>query len=80
VSTNIYWRPINPDKQCLPKDLKYKIARKYWGHDGSLGGEPVIIDKTDYAYFEGLKDAGVEGAEEIINAIDKYGEIEIMLV
>lgn len=81
MSTNLFWKPapVKPEGTSLPKTLKFAISKKYWDHDGSLSGCPILIDRTDYSYFEGLRDAGTEGASEILEAIDKYGEIEITL-
>ena len=80
MSTNLCWRTIDPENHWMPKELKHKISRKYWEHDGSLGGEPILIDMSDYKYFEGLRDAGVDGAEDILNALEIHGEIEISLL
>jgi len=61
------WAPME-----LPERLS-GILRANWGD-----GTHVLAEKnTEYLY--GLKDAGVEGAEELINGIEQRGPILIMI-
>lgn len=80
MSTSLLWRPIVPvEEHTLPNQLKYRLGPRYWNHDGTLGGEPVTLSSDDLQYLAGLKDGGVEGAEELIDAINKYGAVEMWL-
>jgi hypothetical protein len=81
MSFNLFWRelPVMPQEHSLSKELKFAISHKYWDHDGSLSGNPIIINADDILYFKGLKDAGMADAQEIVNALQKYGAIEIYL-
>ena len=79
MSTNLFMAPHSNKGKCLGKGLKYKIARRFWDHDGSLSGESVVIDSGHLPYFEGLRDAGVEGADEIIKAIQMYEKVDIWI-
>ena len=80
MSTNLYMFPkIDPEAECLSKELKFAISQKFWGHDGSLGGENVYIDGENLSYFEGLRDGGIKDAEKVIQAIKKYGAIILNL-
>lgn len=41
MSTNLYWAPAPPPPETgtFPVALKRAIARRIWGHDGSLLGD-----------------------------------------
>lgn len=43
-------------------------------YDGYVSAE---FNSSDVSYFEGLRDAGIEDAEEVIAAIEKHGTIII---
>lgn len=83
MSTSLYWRPSIPERNYLGKDLKFVIAPKYWGHDGSLGGDPYTFTADDVEYLSGIKDSAdkeVAGeAEALIELIKKYGAVEVWL-
>lgn len=78
MSMDLYWEPVaeQPDRN-FPRSLKYVISQRYFQHDGSLGSDPVILNSSDLPYFEGLRDGNVEGANAVIRAIQKYGQIKI---
>ena len=79
MSTTAYWRPIVlKEGNSIDDDLKRKIARRYMDHDGSLSGS-VNMDRADLGWLEGLRDAGVKDAEKLVEAIEKYYEIEVWL-
>lgn len=56
----------------LTSQIKYIFQGKY--------GSPIkkTLSESDCDYLNGLKDAGVDGAETLIELIDKFGEVEIM--
>lgn len=73
MSQNLYWRPWKPSAEgCLPKRLRDIIEARY-------PSVPVILDKVQYDWLTGLRDADVKGAAEIMDAIDKHGMIELYL-
>jgi len=37
----------------------------------------VMVNANDIPYFYGLADGGIEGAQKIIDLIEKYGSIEL---
>lgn len=54
----------------------------YWGpmsRGRSVGGDILrdIIINRDIPYLEGLSDAGVDGAKELIDRIMKIGAIQV---
>lgn len=82
MSTNLYVRPYQPEP--LGKDLAYElkkaISQKYWQHDGSLGGDWIVLGTDDISYIEGLRDAEIEDADTLLNEIKKHGAVEIALI
>ena len=85
MSTSLYWR-LPERGSYLGKDLKYCIAQRYWGHDGTLGGEAKTFTVGDIPYLQGIVDAGgvvnsdaSKEAQVLINLIEKHGEVEVWL-
>jgi hypothetical protein len=89
MSTNLYWRPHSPTKgHDLPYELKSKLGRLLWDHDGSLSGQPTALGRDSYVYHDGvrvdvisylrgLKDAGIRGAKDLLEVIDQHGTVEV---
>lgn len=77
MSTSLYWRRVSPMEGDLSIDLKKAIAHRFWGHDGTLAGDHHIVDRGSIDYLSGLADAGVDGAEELINLIRQHGQIDL---
>lgn len=71
MSSSLVWREVSPRNQGLPDSLKYALRKKY--------GNPVssILSNQDIDYLSGLRDAGVEGADELITIILDVGEVEV---
>jgi hypothetical protein len=82
MSSSMYWRPVPKDlprPELLSYDLKHRLARRFWDHDGSLNGEPIEFDATQIPYLEGLADGGVEDAQELIDAIREHGSVHVWI-
>ena len=77
MSSNLMWRPFKEASGSLPKELKRAISKRLWGSDGSCGIGDDRVDESDIPYLEGLMDAGVKGAAELITLIRKHGEIQL---
>jgi hypothetical protein len=71
MSSNIAWQPIKENWHFLCKELKFAMQKRY---DGRIDG---ILNHSDIAYLEGLRDAGIKDADKLISAIEKYNEIQI---
>lgn len=73
MSSNLYWEPAERKKHSAGEDcaLKWALQKKY--------GYPVskTMDYQSIPYLEGLRDGGIKGVQEIIDAIEKYEKIEI---
>ena len=75
MSQNLYWKPVVPNQgHDLPDALKYKLRDKY-----DLYGSPSVLGMRDVGYLSGLADCGIEGASELMEAIEKNGEVEVYL-
>ena len=77
MSSTLTWKPVIEESNDLPDELKRVISRKLWDTDGSCGNGPVMVDKEILPYLEGLRDAGVKGADDLIAIILQYGQIEL---
>jgi hypothetical protein len=71
MSSNMYWEPNNKVINNLPENLTNILRKRYKNQT------PICIGGFSLLYFEGLSDAGVEGADMLIMAIRKYGGITI---
>lgn len=82
MSSSMYWRPApkeEPPANDLPYALKRAVAQRFWHHDGSLYGDDYELGKEDVSYLEGLADAGIDGAAELIEAIRQHGRVLVWI-
>jgi hypothetical protein len=79
MSTSLYWRPVpkDPPPYEVPDDIEDALRRRYWETDGTSHSEPAELDSHDVLWLEGLRDAGLEGANELIAAIREHGTIRL---
>ena len=76
MSSTLMWRPDVPlTGKSLSDELKKTISRKLWDTDGSMGGGDAMLTINDIPYVEGLRDAGVIGAEELVEILIKHHSI-----
>lgn len=71
MSSTLYWEPMQRKSQSLPDALKYVLQKK------ASGTVDAVMGEHDLAYLNGLKDAGIKGAQELIEAIEKHGEVVV---
>ncbi len=72
MSSSLCWEPVKGiANRTLPTALKFALRKRF--------GEPVrvVVSNSTVPYLEGLRDAGVEGAEKLIDLIEKHGEINL---
>ncbi len=79
MSTDLHWRPVDKRSGTLPYKLKKVIAKRFWGHDGSLAGDELMLDSHNLDYLAGLIDAGVEGADELKALILQHGRVVVWI-
>lgn len=73
MSSTLMWRPEQEYQGSLPDQLKFVLRNRI---SVSYGGEMTFGD-DDLAYLQGLKDAGVEGANHLIELIKTHGNITV---
>jgi hypothetical protein len=85
LSFGIYcqWPPADkPPVVSLPQPLKYVLAKRLWGHDGSLRGE-AILGKDSVEYLQGICDASdpdgdvAKGAKMLMTLIRRHGDMKL---
>lgn len=73
MSSSLTWIPVISRKEKdIPTALKIALKRRF---DFSRG--PLVLELSARMYIEGLADAQVEGAKDLLAALDKHGCIEI---
>lgn len=87
MSFGLYFRPVPkevPPAESLSVALKYKIAPRIWGHDGTIRGQ-VFLTRKDLPYLEGIRaGAGLNseagsGADHLIIAIKKHDAVSVWI-
>lgn len=84
MSTDLYWRPVDYGRHALSKQLKYAIAERFWDHDGTLTGSYFRLSANHIEYLNGIADATSndevrKSVKELLDAIKRYGEVEIWI-
>lgn len=72
MSSTLTWEPAHRKRHNLPLELKLALQKKFGGtvSDRDMGADYV-------AYLEGLRDAGVTGAQALIDAIEKHDIVTV---
>lgn len=73
MTSNLYWEPIKPtpSSRCLSTELKFALRKSF---DNPIRTE---LDEESLGYLAGLRDGGIEDAQKLIDAIKKYGSIQL---
>ena len=71
MSCSLYWRPVHDRRSVGGSQLRDAI-REECGWQGRLDAESL-------PFLRGLAAAGVDGARELIEAIEKHGMIETLV-
>jgi hypothetical protein len=71
MSANLMWEPAKREAKSLPDELKFVLRDKC-----GLTSERMKFGEGNIPYLEGLRDAGIKGAEELLEAIEKHGAVE----
>lgn len=70
MSASLYWEPAARQRsKPLPDALKFALRKRYNGE--------AVLDRHDVPYLEGLRDADVEGAQDLIDLIEKHDAVRI---
>lgn len=71
MSSSLCWRPI-PAGETLPDALKFALQKRRFEF-------PRVFGIEDIRYLEGLSDAGIEGAQALIELINQHDAVELYL-
>lgn len=75
MSVGLFYKINYPKKEkSLSDELKYKLGKRIYDHDGTLSGEERVLGGDDIGYLQGLADAGVKDADKLIRAIERAEE------
>ena len=74
MSANLMWEPAKRKAKSLPDALKFVLREKL-----GLGSERREFSHNDDCYLRGLRDGGVEGAQELLDIIEQHEIVEIWL-
>lgn len=79
MSSSLYWRPVpkDPARCDVPEDVEGAVRRRYWENEGTPRHEPAELDSHAILWLEGLRDAGLDGANELIAAIIEHDTIRL---
>lgn len=69
MASSFYWRPICNNDNPINKQLKWILME-----EDRLSNP---LSTKDLEFLKGLKAAGIQDAEVLIEAIEKYGYIEL---
>ena len=72
MSSSIYWKPKSSIGNLVSGTRLKGILQDKFGHNFTL-------DDNDLAWLEGLSDSGVEGSNDLRNAIHDSGTISISI-
>lgn len=73
MSATLYMQPRQTGEKALPDELRHILMKP----GNKFGDLPVIVDDYSLDYFQALADADIKGAQKVVDAINKYGELEI---
>lgn len=70
MSSTLTWRPAITDNASLPNELKFVLRTKFGGNI-----KDRMFNRYDLGYLDALVDAGIKGADQLIEAIQLHKEV-----
>ncbi len=78
MSATLAFLPVKPTKNKYlggkTEQTRFILSEMYELKDGTH-----TLKKSDIPYLEGLKDGGLPELQQLINNIEKYGEVDLFL-
>jgi len=75
MRASLSYRPVVPHAgKTLGDALKSVLREKY-----ELDSVSHLLRESDIPYLEGLRDAGIKDAKELIDCIEQHKKVEIFL-
>jgi hypothetical protein len=78
LSNHLHWRPVTAGTR-LHDDLKPYLAKRLWDSDGLTERHDIVVDTELLPYLEGLRDAGIIGAGDLIAAIKRHQNVYLAI-
>ena len=80
TSTTLKWRPSQRSRNSLPDGL-LRIFRGWLESSNEMNVQSAerCVSRDSLKYLEGLRDAGVDGAQQVIDLIEEHGEVVLYL-
>jgi len=75
MSSTLCWEPVKEISRTFPDELKRALAKRYSDNDGSGGTNQWSMGSDETEYVRGLCDAGVDGAQALLDAMAKHGTV-----
>lgn len=72
MSSNLYWEPVARKREDVPTELKLALRKIF-----TSGLSGIVLGNSHTGMLEGMKAAGIEDAQDLIDAIEKHDEIEL---
>ncbi len=72
MSCTLHWKPIIKDSESISEIHLREILDKKYGY-------PHHLSYIDIDYIQALVDAGIDGAQDLLDAIRKHDDILIFL-
>lgn len=69
MSGTLYWEVPKPGKPVGDLQIRNAIQKRY--------GDQATLGHSDKGFLEGLAYGNVKGAQELLDAIEKYDEINV---
>ena len=83
MSTTLYWTPPPTEpKEYVISSLKRALAAKLGQYDGSVSETLGMVGPELIPFLEGLSygsDHMAKDAKELISAIEKYGQVQLII-
>lgn len=75
MTTHLYWRPdVEPEGHRLPDALRHIFEKQ-----DRRQMAPCVLAEQEIPYVEGLRDAGVEGADELLVNLQAHGRLRLSI-
>ena len=80
MSVSMYWYKPPTERKALGSSgypLKGIFAKRYGQYDGSMH-EEFTLGERDLEFIEGLVAADIDGAQQLLDDLQKYGTLEVI--
>lgn len=72
IRSTLYWRPKAAQGFTLPDPIKVALRERYGAYGDIVHNK---LGKLDLNYLRELNDAGIEGAKQLVEAVEEHGVV-----